>query len=228
MAETAQVHATDILSVRSRVSWGAIAAGAMIALAVYFVLTLLGIAVGLEIALRRDVSIGAGAALWSIFTLLFSMFVGGWSVSRLAVGESKLESVLYGVILWGVLFVGMFWLIGVGVRVGFGALMGLASGAVTVVVEDDVPADTSGVVSSIAQRYNTELGGQKFADDLKKLGVDDDRAKKIEALVQGKLRDVRDSSTPLPEQARRIANDPEVQARRPSPCSARGRPPGTR
>ena len=37
MAETTP-KAVDLLSVRSRISWGAIAAGAMVALAVYFVL----------------------------------------------------------------------------------------------------------------------------------------------------------------------------------------------
>ena len=36
------------------------------------------------------------------------------SCSRLAVGESKLEAVLYGLILWGVLFIGMVWLLASG------------------------------------------------------------------------------------------------------------------
>ena len=56
------------------------------------------------------------------------MFFGGWATSRLAVGESKLEAVLYGLILWGVLFMGMIWLLGSGMRTGFGALFGTASG----------------------------------------------------------------------------------------------------
>ena len=34
----------DLLAVKSRVSWGAIAAGAMVALTIYIVLTLLGLA----------------------------------------------------------------------------------------------------------------------------------------------------------------------------------------
>ena len=51
--------ATDLLAVRSRVSWAAIAAGAMIALAIYFVLTLLGIALGIELAVRgNDANLG--------------------------------------------------------------------------------------------------------------------------------------------------------------------------
>jgi hypothetical protein len=211
MAETTRLSATDVMPVRSRVSWGAIAAGAMVALAIYFVLTLLGIAVGLEVAVRRDVSLGAVAALYSIFALLVSMFFGGWAVSRLAVGESKLEAVLYGIILWGVLFVGMFWLIGMGVRVGFGAMMGMASGAVTVVAEDEQPASSANVVNTLTQRYNSELGGQKFVDDLKKLGVDEDHAKRVQEMVKQRVDSVRDASVPVTEQARRLATDPEVQ-----------------
>jgi hypothetical protein len=133
MAETTtSPKAADLLSVRSRVSWGAIAAGAMVALAVYFFLTLLGVAVGIEAVARgRDSNLGIGAALYAILSLLVSMFFGGWTVSRLAVGETKLEAVLYGIILWGVLFTGMLWLVGNGVRVGFVALVGTASGAYT-------------------------------------------------------------------------------------------------
>jgi hypothetical protein len=131
-AETPTLRATDLLAVRSRVSWGALAAGAMVSLAIYFLLTLLGLALGIEAAVRRaDVPLGAGAAIYSILALLVAMFFGGWATSRLAVGETKLEAVLYGVILWGVLFTGMLWLVGVGVRVGFGAVVGVASGAYT-------------------------------------------------------------------------------------------------
>src|SRR5829696_2517105 len=106
MAETVRPNTIDMMPVRSRVSWGAIAAGAMVAVAIYFVLTLLGIGIGMQVAIsRNNVNIGAGAAIYSILTMLLAMFFGGWTTSRLAVGETKLEAVLYGVILWGALFV---------------------------------------------------------------------------------------------------------------------------
>jgi ABC-type transport system involved in multi-copper enzyme maturation permease subunit len=154
MAETSRPSAADLLAVRSRVSWGAIAAGAMVALTIYVVLTMLGVAMGIEMALRGSgAEFGAGAAIYSILVLLLAMFFGGWATSRLAVGESKLEAVLYGLILWGVLFVGMVWLLGSGMRTGFGALFGAASGA-----------------------YSTEEGRIDFnrvARDLKQAGVDE-------------------------------------------------------
>src|SRR5215216_3305073 len=105
------LKASDLLAVRSRVSWGAIAAGAMVSLAIFVLLTLLGVALGIEVAVRgTSYNFGAGAAIYSVLSLALAMFFGGWTTSRLAVGESKLEAVLYGIILWGALFLGLVWL----------------------------------------------------------------------------------------------------------------------
>jgi len=194
---TPSLKATDLLAVKSRVSWGAISAGAMVALAVYFLLTFLGLAIGLELASRRgaDHPLGAGAAIYSIVSLLLSMFLGGWATSRLAVGESKLEAVLYGVILWGVLFLGMFWLIGAGIRVGFGAVV---SGAVAVNADDPSAAMSDGAFNSLVSRYNSEVGGQKFVDDLTKMGVEPAQAKKIEGTLKDRLSTLRDDPASFP------------------------------
>jgi len=210
MAETVRPSTIDMMPVKSRVSWGAIAAGAMVAVAVYFLLTLLGIAVGLEVsASRNDVSLGTGAALWSILTLLLAMFLGGWATSRLAVGETKLEAVLYGVILWGVLFIGMFWLFGVGVRIGFGAMMGVASGATSVAADDGGSGGSNeGVMAQLAQRYNSNFSDPKFVEDLKKLGVDEKVAKDVQAEVNKRVETLRNDPAALPGQ---LSNDPDVQ-----------------
>ena len=192
---TPSLKATDLLAVKSRVSWGAIGAGAMVALAVYFFLTLLGLAIGLELASRRpvDQGLGIGAAVYSVFTLLFAMFLGGWATSRLAVGETKLEAVLYGVILWGVLFLGMFWLIGAGVRVGFGALV---SGAVVINTDDPAAAASPDALNTLVDRYNSEVGGEKFVSDLTKTGVDEAQARKIQANLKEKFDKVRNPGEP--------------------------------
>jgi len=214
MADTTTLKATDLLSVKSRVSWAAIGAGAMIALAIYFVLNLLGLAVGIELAVRKnqDVDFGVGAALWSILTLLIAMFFGGWATSRLAVGESKLEAILYGVILWGALFVGMIWMVGQGVRVGFGLMMGVASGAVAVTDQDPAAAAAMGPSNALLQRYNTTFGGEKFVEDMTKFGVDRQQAEKIRDLTKQKLDAIQNDPTSLPDQIKAHANDPEVQA----------------
>jgi len=193
---TPSLKATDLLAVKSRVSWGAIGAGAMVALAIYFFLTLLGLAIGLEVASRRPVNqeLGIGAAVYSIFTLLFAMFLGGWTTSRLAVGETKLEAVLYGVILWGVLFLGMLWLISAGVRVGFGAMV---SGAAGMNLDDPTGAASPDALNKLIARYNSELGGEKFVADLTKTGIDEAQARKIQATLKQKIDEVRDEPAVL-------------------------------
>src|SRR5262249_39262558 len=132
MAETSVPGAADLLSVRSRVSWGAIAAGAMVALTIYVVLTMLGVALGIEVAVRQSgAGLGTGGAIYSILALLLAMFVGGWDTSQLSVGGSQGEALRSGLVLWGVLSPGMVWLLGSGIRTGFGGRVGLASGAYT-------------------------------------------------------------------------------------------------
>jgi hypothetical protein len=206
-------QATDLLSVRSRISWGAIAAGAMVALSIYVVLTLLGIALGIEVAMRgASAHLGAAAAIFSILTLLLAMFFGGWTTSRLAVGESKLEAVLYGIILWATLFIGMVWLLNAGIQIGFGAMIGMASAtdAAYRVGGPDSSA-SSGVAEALRQRYASELGGDRFVADLKKAGFSEEQARKAEIEIKGRIDRIRDDPSSLPEVTRDVANQPEVQ-----------------
>lgn len=214
--EATSPRASDLLAVRSRVSWGAISAGAMVATAVYFVLTLLGIALGVEVAVRGATAhLGAGAALYAIGTLLLAMFLGGWATSRLAVGESKLEAVLYGVILWGALFLGLIWMFSVGVRTGFGAMVGLSSGASSLAADvgGSAAAPDAGLVSSLRRRYDTELGGETFIADLKKAGLSDEQARKAQAEVKGAIGRLRDdpSASTAGDVARGDAAVPQVR-----------------
>lgn len=128
MAESAVVQAEDVVPVRSRVSWPAIFAGAVIALAVYLVLTLLGSAVGMTVS--DDVRAGTmatGAGFWAVLTTIVALFSGGWISSQCAVGENKGEAVIHGVIMWGVVLFMILWLVGAGMRTGFSAMWGLAS-----------------------------------------------------------------------------------------------------
>ena len=187
MSESARPNAADVLAVRSRVSWGAISAGAMVALTLYTVLALLGVALGIEVAVSRpNQYLGAGTAIYAILSLLIAMFFGGWATSRLAVGESKLEAILYGMILWGVMFAGMVWLLSAGIRTGFGALVGAASG------------------------YTTEEGSydvDRIARTMKEAGIDDATVDKYRSRYER----VRDEPAAAGEVAREIRSDPEAQ-----------------
>lgn len=212
--EASSLKASDLLAVRSRVSWPAIAAGAMIATAVYFVLTLLGAAVGFEVAVRGATAhLGTGAAIYTILTLLLAMFFGGWATSRLAVGESQLEAVLYGIILWGLLFLGLILLFSAGIRTGFGAMVGLSSGAYALTENSEGTASSAspGFVDSLHRRYDAELGGETFVADLQKAGFSEEQAQAAQAEVKGAIGRLRDDPASASAVARDVTSSPAVQ-----------------
>jgi len=212
VADTRTPNPADVLGVKSRVSWAALAAGAMISLSIYIVLSMLGVALGIEVAMRRgSTQLGTASAIYAIVVLLVAMFFGGWATSRLAVGETKLEAVLYGLILWGILFLGMIWLVGVGVRAGFGGMVSVASGAYEVTRDASGEDTSTGMVDALKRRYDSDLGSDKFVDDLKKTGLSDEQARKVQGEVTGRIRRLRDDPTSLPQVAGEIANKPEVQ-----------------
>ena len=71
----------DLVGVKSRVSWSAILAGTVIAMACFLALTLFFSALGITMtdAGVRDRAIGIGALCAAIFTLIVSLFLGdGW------------------------------------------------------------------------------------------------------------------------------------------------------
>lgn len=83
-------------AVKSRVAWGAIFAGSLVAVGLFFVLGSFSAAVNLSIYDDRQSQIPA----WAFALSVVSMFVGGWTTARLSAGESTAEAMFYGVILW--------------------------------------------------------------------------------------------------------------------------------
>jgi hypothetical protein len=130
----------DVLPVKSRVSWGAIAAGAVIALALYFLFTLLAAATGLSVS--NQVSTGtlrSGAAVFAVLITVVTLFTGGYVASRLTAGEDKVEGTMYGILVWGATFAVLMLLVAGGVRGGYNALVGLATAGQS--VADRTPQD---------------------------------------------------------------------------------------
>src|SRR5436305_1983143 len=122
------VHLEDVVEVGSRVSWGAILAGAVIALAVCFVLMLLGQAIGISASeqMSRD-SLSMWAAIWAIVTSMIGPVVGGFITSQCVVGETKAEAIVHGIIMWGVALALMLWGTASGISPNFTAMMQVAS-----------------------------------------------------------------------------------------------------
>jgi hypothetical protein len=117
----------DVFPVRTRVSWSAILAGVALSLAMYFLLSLLGGAVGLSISDKVTAeSLSTGAVVFAVVVTCVSLFVGGYVASQLTVGENRVEGVLYGILVWAGTFGMLVYLMSAGVRMGYNAMIGVA------------------------------------------------------------------------------------------------------
>lgn len=121
-----QLKMEDVAGVRSRLSWPAILAGAVFAIAINLVLTLFFGAVGLTVAEAgvRANAIGTGALIAAIVSVIVALFVGGWVSTQLTAGENEREAVLYGILTWAVVVGFSLALVGMGARAGYFALVG--------------------------------------------------------------------------------------------------------
>jgi hypothetical protein len=88
-----------------RVSWGAIIAGAVAALAVGILLHALGFALGLSAIDPRDPSTLRGSGLftgiWSLITSFVALFVGGAVASRGSGVWTRGGGAIHGLVMWG-------------------------------------------------------------------------------------------------------------------------------
>ena len=124
-------------SVQSRVSWGALVAGAVVGIALYMLLTMLGIALGMTFSERYDAEqLGTAAAYWTFASLLISMFFGGWVSTRCTAGEFRSEAALYGMIVWAITSALLVPMTALGVGTGVGTVLadrGIAKAKNTIV-----------------------------------------------------------------------------------------------
>jgi hypothetical protein len=122
----AAVQPSDVMSVGTRVSWGAVLAGAVVAITVYVTLTLLALAIGVTTIDRlagRETEFAIGAAIVMTFALMASLFLGGYVASLTTAGENTRESIIFGVLVWGTMF-GILLTIGSSLSLGMGSMLG--------------------------------------------------------------------------------------------------------
>lgn len=118
-----RIEADDVISVGTRISWGAVLAGASVALAVMFALGWLSTAIGLSVRdAASDRTLFVGSMICLLVTVIASLFVGGFVVSRITAGEDKTEALTYGIVLWGFLFALTTALATTGTNLGLNAL----------------------------------------------------------------------------------------------------------
>lgn len=86
-----------------RMSWGAILAGTIVALASWLFLNLLGLAIGVggvHFSAESFEATHTGAGLWTILSSVIALALGGYVAGRLCGAFSHLDSELHGLSVW--------------------------------------------------------------------------------------------------------------------------------
>lgn len=133
-----------------RVSWGAVFAGVIIALAVQLVLSMLGLGVGATTihptaganGLPQVSSLGIGAAVWWTVSYLISLIIGGYVASRLAGVVIRMDGLLHGLVTWGFALLISAYLVTTAVGAVMGGafrVLGSAASGVTQAVQQAAP-----------------------------------------------------------------------------------------
>ncbi|MCR0984366.1 hypothetical protein [Roseomonas populi] len=121
---------------RNRVSWGAIIAGALIAIAVGMSLNVLGLAIGVTTvdAVARDTpaagTLGIAGSIWMLVSNLLGLALGGYAAARLSGTSDTPDATLHGAAVWATAFLVSAVLLG---SIASGAV-NMASSAVSNVV----------------------------------------------------------------------------------------------
>lgn len=114
-----------------RISWGAVFAGAVIAVVVQLTFSIMGLGIGIGTIepMQEGQAIqglGVGSLVWWVVTNLISLFIGGWVAGRLAGIPRAFDSILHGALTWGVYTLFSFYLI----TTTIGSIIGGVGGAI--------------------------------------------------------------------------------------------------
>ncbi len=92
----------------TRLSWGAVLAGVVIAVAVQLVLGILGAGIGLTMVDPVDgttpgaAGFGIGAGVYWLVTTVVALGAGGYAAARVAGVHERFDALVHGLVVWGV------------------------------------------------------------------------------------------------------------------------------
>ncbi|WP_458094259.1 hypothetical protein [Roseomonas sp. WA12] len=144
-----------------RVSWGAVLAGAIVALAIGLMLNVLGAAVGATLVdtTARDTpaasSFGIGAGIWLLVSNLIGLGVGGYTAARLSGTASNTDATLHGMAMWAASFLISAMLLG---NLVAGVASTAASGVTGAIggIASGIGSAASAVGGQVANRTSTD------------------------------------------------------------------------
>ena len=153
----------------TKVSWGGIFGGVLVALGLLFLLGTLGAAIGISAADPGETpasTLGAGAGIWAGLSLLLALFVGGMVSTRIGAITDGTTGFFEGALVWivSILLMIYFASSGLGMLAGSASrLLGGATQAVSSVMQGGGGVDVSGSVDQIVQRLKDPKTAQQIA-----------------------------------------------------------------
>lgn len=151
-----------------RVRWGPIIAGLVVALATQLILSGIGAAIGATSiansgAPRSNLDeVGSAVGIWSIVSLLISLFIGSWVMARACGPMNRGTALLNGAVLWATTLALSAYLLASGVSGAFGVIAANAGEVANQVIPGGV-ANAPNVVPSpngaTAQQTRDIAGG---------------------------------------------------------------------
>ena len=156
---------SDVRAVGSNARWSAVLGGVVMAAALWVVLHLFGVGVGLT-AIEPDGTsslraIGIGTGIWSVIAPIIALFVGGLVVSRLAPNPSRVNRMIQGGLVWAVATLAtilMLFLVASSVVRGAASTGGKVVGAVAGVVSDTATSVDGDTLSALGIDSKDLLG----------------------------------------------------------------------
>jgi hypothetical protein len=186
--EPVRPEAHDLRSVGTRVSWPAVAAGVVVAIAASAILTALAAAIGLstaDYARPRTVTIIAGA-LW-VFIMIVAMLAGGYVATRMTTRETQLEAALLGTLVWGTTLA----MAALGMGAGTGLALDATRTARAVTSDQPFWRDLNWTAEQ-ARQYERLTAPERVREELK---LDEEAGRRYEEARQ-KVQEVREAANP--------------------------------
>jgi hypothetical protein len=154
----------------TKISWGGVFAGVLVAVGLLFLLGALGVAVGISAAdpgQTQASTLGAGAGIWTGLSLLVALFVGGMVATRTGAITDGTTGFVEGALVWVVSMLLVVYLASSGVSMIAGTASRLVGGATqaasSVMQGGGANLDMSGSVDQIIQRLNDPKTAQQIA-----------------------------------------------------------------
>jgi ABC-type cobalt transport system substrate-binding protein len=151
-----------------RISWPAVFAGLILAVFLQLALTFLGLSIGLSTidAVGGDTpakGLAIGSGVYSVLSMIFSLFTGGWVAGRLAKNQHTSESAIHGLLVAGLLFIFMIYMLSSAIGSVIGGAGKLAGSAISKVAPD--------IKNAVQDRYQpgTSAGKAQLSTDSAKV-----------------------------------------------------------